>query len=50
MNNSSGNGRLLNTLIGVSLMLNITYMGIKFYKMYQEGKKKAKCGCKKNQG
>ena len=35
----------MNILIGASLILNITYMSIKFYKMYQEGKKKGKCKC-----
>lgn len=44
MANQQSNSTPMNFLIGASLILNITYMSIKFYKMYQQGKK-GKCRC-----
>ena len=49
MNRGSTNSTL-NVLIGISLTLNITYMSIKFYKMFRDGKKKKPCECGENRG
>ncbi len=43
---NKGGSKVLNTLIGVSLVMNIGFMCYRFVKLYKEskdGKKKCKC-------
>lgn len=46
INQTGNNSKGMNLLIGLSLVLNISYLSYKFYTIYKEANKRKDCQCK----